>query len=229
MKHPKGDIKQRHAAADPIERVNQKGDEIFIKEHLCPSEPTWNQWVNPKSQDSFSLSLVRAGSLSDEDLKACFDLVEETSRADYEPSSFGWKPSKKIAEMKSPDLRYILVKDSEGRVKAFTSLMPTYEEGEPVVYCYEIHLKPELQGTGLGKLLLGLHESVAANTPPIKKVMLTCFLSNMHAHEFYKKRGFEKDKISPEPRKLRYGKEFIPDYLIMSKVIVQEQSLGTSS
>lgn len=78
--------------------------------------------------------------------------------------------------------------------------------------------------TGLGKLLLEFHERVAANTPPIKKVMLTCFLSNTRALEFYKRRGFEKDEISPRPRKLRYGKEFVPDYLIMSKVVVKESS-----
>lgn len=52
--------------------------------------------------------------------------------------------------MKSPGLRYVLVQDNKsengGSIRAFTSLMPTYEEGQPVVYCYEIHLKPELQG-----------------------------------------------------------------------------------
>lgn len=48
--------------------------------------------------------------------------------------------------MKSDGLRYILVKDGDGDLRAFTSLMPCFEEGEPVVYCYEIHLKPELRG-----------------------------------------------------------------------------------
>ena len=50
--------------------------------------------------------------------------------------------------MRSPELRYILVRDSETprAIRGFTSLMPTYEEGEPVIYCYEIHLEPELQG-----------------------------------------------------------------------------------
>lgn len=81
-----------------------------------------------------------------EDLAACFDLIEQTSRPDYEPSSIGWKPGKKKAEMKSAELRYVLVKDANGVILGFTSLMPTFEEGEPVVYCYEIHLKPELQG-----------------------------------------------------------------------------------
>ncbi|OTB17237.1 hypothetical protein K445DRAFT_9958 [Daldinia sp. EC12] len=219
----KQSVKRRRAVTNPIERANRKDDENFTKEHLCPSSSAWAEWINPKTQDKFSLSLTSSGKLSNEDLDACFRLVEETSRTDYESSSIGWQPSKKITEMKSPELRYILVKDIAGSVRGYTSLMPTYEEGEPVVYCYEIHLKPELQGTGLGRTLMGFLESVAINTPPIEKVMLTCFLSNQKAFAFYKKLGFEKDEISPEPRKLRFGKEFIPDYVIMSKIVKKQQ------
>lgn len=63
-----------------------------------------------------------------------------------------------MKEMRSPDLRYILVKeaaaaaaadvdgDDGGKICGFTSLMPTFEEGEAVVYCYEIHLLEELRG-----------------------------------------------------------------------------------
>ena len=47
--------------------------------------------------------------------------------------------------MKLLDLKYLLVKDGE-HVKAFASLMPTYEDGLRVIYCYEIHLATELQG-----------------------------------------------------------------------------------
>ncbi|KAI1444112.1 acyl-CoA N-acyltransferase [Annulohypoxylon stygium] len=219
MKTPKQSAKRRRAATNPIERANLKDDETFIKEHLCPSTPAWTEWINPKTDEKYSLSLVQSGNLVVEDLEACFGLVEETSRPDYEASTIGWKPGKKLAEMKSPELRYILVKDNAGSLRGFTSLMPTYEEGEPVVYCYEIHLKPELHGTGLARTLIGYLENVAAKTPPIEKVMLTCYLSNQRALAFYKKAGFEKDEISPEPRKLRFGKMFIPDYVIMSKVV----------
>jgi RimJ/RimL family protein N-acetyltransferase len=66
---------------------------------------------------------------------------------------------------------------------------------------------------------MGFHENVALHTPTIDKVMLTCFLNNKRGLDFYKKLGFVKDDISPEPRKLRFGKEFIPDYVIMSKKI----------
>lgn len=80
------------------------------------------------------------------DLLACFALVEETSRPDYETSSGGWKPAAKKREMRAPELRYILVKDPSGSIKGFTSLMPTYEQGQPVIYCYEIHLQEDLRG-----------------------------------------------------------------------------------
>lgn len=84
--------------------------------------------------------------MSMSDLDACFHLIEETSRPDYEMSTRKWRPKDKRQEMQSEDLRYIVVKDGAGAVRGFTSLMPTHEEGQSVVYCYEIHLKPDLRG-----------------------------------------------------------------------------------
>jgi N-alpha-acetyltransferase 40 len=84
--------------------------------------------------------------MPEQDLRACFDLIDETSGQDYRNSAQGWHPSRKMKEMRLKDLRYIVVKDAAGEVRGFTSLMPAFEEGQPVVYCYEIHLKSELQG-----------------------------------------------------------------------------------
>lgn len=191
--------------------------------------------------------MLRSENLSDGELQACFDLIAETSEADYRNSSVKWRPDKKLKEMKSAELRYILVRDGDGAIRGFTSLMPTYEEGQPVVYCYEIHLKPEMRGlvspgylpqscafawpcgllltagnprtsTGLGELLMGFHSTVAKNLPPITKVMLTCFLANERGLDFYRKLGFETDEISPRTRRLRTG-EIQPDYVILSKRI----------
>jgi hypothetical protein len=80
------------------------------------------------------------------ELQACYALVEETSKPDYEASSGGWRPRAKLKEMRLPELRYILVQDAAGVTQGFVSLMPTHEQGIPVVYCYEIHLKEELRG-----------------------------------------------------------------------------------
>ncbi|KAI2638359.1 acyl-CoA N-acyltransferase [Xylaria nigripes] len=223
-----GTRQNRAAAVDLIKKANQKSDDQFIKEHLCPSA-SWFSWTHPSTHATYTLSLINSKSLSSVDFEACFDLIEETSRADYESSAAGWKPDRKRTEMRSPDLRYILVKDTEGVIHGFTSLMPTFEEGEPVVYCYEIHLKPMLQRTGLGRLLLSFVESVAVHTPPIKKVMLTCFLSNHKACSFYRALGFTEDPISPVAKKLRFGREFVPDYAIMSKGVDRKSILDGAS
>ncbi|KAK4241180.1 acyl-CoA N-acyltransferase [Achaetomium macrosporum] len=215
--------KRRRAPTNPLELASRKTDEEFIAEYLQPSSeksPWVTSWTHPRTGTEYIISLVRADRLSEQDLAACFRLIEETSRKDYENSAWKWRPEKKLKEMKSPDLRYVLVKEKDtGLIRAFTSLMPTYEEGQPVIYCYEIHLQPELRGTGLGALLMAIHSTVGANLPPVTKVMLTCFLSNQRALAFYRKLGFEKDEISPGPRKLRHGKTFIPDYVIMSQAV----------
>ncbi|KAK0713907.1 acyl-CoA N-acyltransferase [Lasiosphaeria miniovina] len=216
--------KRRRAPTNPLELANRKTDEQFIADHLGPpgvtKSPWVLEWLHPRTGAKYSIGLAQPSNLSDNDLTACFHLIEETSRQDYENSAGNWHPENKLAEMRSPELRYVLVKDCDtATVCGFTSLMPTFEAGQPVIYCYEIHLKPEVQGTGLGSLLMSFHTTVAASLPPVTKVMLTCFLSNQRGLDFYKKLGFEVDDISPGPRNLRSGKVFNPDYVIMSKAV----------
>ncbi|OLN92813.1 putative N-acetyltransferase [Colletotrichum chlorophyti] len=221
-------LKRRRAPTNPIEAANRKSDQDFIRDHLQPS-PEWTSWTHPTTGASYTLALKSPAALSEHELRACFDLVELTSGADYAASTGGWRPVHKMREMKSTELRYILVKEAantaqsgstgEGRICGFTSLMPTFEEGEAVVYCYEIHLMDELRGTGMGRRLMDHLVKVAESIPIIEKVMLTCFVANESARIFYEKLGFTKDAISPVERKLRFGKVFKPDYLIMSKRI----------
>ena len=66
--------------------------------------------------------------------------------------------------MKSAELKYVLVEaendetqeqddekkgeeNDRGKLRGFVSMMPTFENGEAVVYCYEIHIKSYLQGS----------------------------------------------------------------------------------
>ena len=166
---------RQKAPTHPIEAANRKDDEEFIRNYLksrygsierrsnfgepnsararghthstnTRNSPAWsNEWTHPKTSAKYSVQLSRSDALSREDFRACFNLIEETSSDDYKAGG-GWHPRHKTREMKSEDLRYILVKNESEEVRAFTSLMPCFEEGEPVVYCYEIHLKPDLQG-----------------------------------------------------------------------------------
>lgn len=132
---------------------------------MCSDKPTltfshstpWpTKWLHPMTKHSYTLRLVSSEDLSQAQMDACFNLIESTSGDDYRHSAAGWHPEAKRKEMRSPGLRYVLVTrdsgkeddddEAGGEVEGFTSLMPTFENGEPVVYCYEIHLSAGLQG-----------------------------------------------------------------------------------
>lgn len=124
--------------------------------------------------------------------------------------------------MRLPDMRYLLIKSvgegaqRAGAVEGFLSFMLTYEDGYEVVYCYEIHLGPQLRGSGVGKRLMGLMEEVG-RAAGVVKAMLTVFVENEAALRFYEKLGYEVDESSPAPRKLRNGVVKNPTYHILSK------------
>lgn len=48
--------------------------------------------------------------VSESELEACFNLIESTSRTDYENSSSGWRPAAKRAEMREEYMRYLLIR-----------------------------------------------------------------------------------------------------------------------
>lgn len=136
--------KRKTAPEEPFNEAYLKSDSQFISDYL---KAKWfSEWEHPETGDKYSVEMVKAPEISPDDLQACFDLIRETSQQDYESSRDGWHPDKKKTEMKSPELRYVLMKDKSAAIRGFTSLMPTFEEGQPVIYCYEIHLKPELHG-----------------------------------------------------------------------------------
>ncbi|TVY12564.1 N-alpha-acetyltransferase 40 [Lachnellula arida] len=207
---------------DPIKVANEKSLDDFIKEYL-PSDQTWTTWTNPATSTPHSITLQTAATLPTPDFLACFNLISCTSSADYKKSPDGWKPRSKQKEMKLLDMKYIVVKsddgegEGEGEVQAFASVMPTYEDGYPVLYIYEIHLCSALQGTGLAHTLMTLILAIAHKIPSTQKVMLTCFTCNERAVRFYEKTGFARDEFSPLPKVLRNGSRKEVDYVILSK------------
>ncbi len=158
-------------------------------------------------------------------LEACLDLIERTSADDYERSELGWSRSKKRKEMVLPDLKYFLLLKSipPGQVEGnamlgFVSFMVTYEDGDEVVYIYEIHFLQELQGKGHGRRLMSFVEAIGREVG-VEKAMLTVFKSNNRAVKWYEKLGYAEDEFSPEPRKLRNGTVKEPTYVILSKTL----------
>ena len=66
--------------------------------------------------------------------------------------------------------------------------------------------------------------AVAAKIPDTAKIMLTCFNSNTKAVKFYERLGYSKDDFSPAPKMLRNGTKIEPDYVILSKVLLDLSS-----
>ncbi|GAD94037.1 GNAT family acetyltransferase Nat4, putative [Paecilomyces variotii No. 5] len=189
--------------------------------------------------ETYTLEIHSAASIPSADFQACFNLIELTSSNDYGNSSIGWSPSKKRKEMKLPDMRYMVLKKQEESKSertsnaestkgngtsqeakdialGFLSFMVTYEDGKEVIYCYEIHLAPAMQGKGVGKRMMDLYEEIGRRVG-LEKAMLTVFKANAVASRFYERLGYEVDEYSPQPRKLRNGTIKEPDYVILSK------------
>ena len=118
--------------------------------------------------------------------------------------------------MKLPDLRYVVLLENQHAVAGFISFMITYEDGHEVLYVYEIHFQPRLQGKGLGKLLMNYVEAIGQKVG-VDKVMLTVFRANQRAVDWYSRLGYVEDEFSPGPRRLRNGTVKEPSYFILSK------------
>jgi len=199
-----------------VESSNSLSLAEFKSRYLPDNFPSL-QYIHPKSNTSYTISLHNPKTISSNDFEACFDLITKTSSSDYATSSVGWRPRQKRKEMILPDMRYLLVKqaDSSGP-EGFLSFMITYEDGKEVLYVYEVHLAESLRGGGLGRQLMTLVEDVA-NKVGLEKIMLTVFMANEGARRFYAGLRYTVDDYSPKPRRLRGGVVKEADYVILSK------------
>jgi ribosomal protein S18 acetylase RimI-like enzyme len=213
--------------------------------HLQLRAPPTASRTDGHGQDipQYQVQIHTADTILEPDFESCFALIEQTSVADYSTSSTGWSPSKKRKEMRLPDMRYMVLRstsdyytpangtaekqeqeDKEGPkqrtppVAGFLSFMTTYEDGKEVLYCYEVHVNPSLQGSGLGGQLMHLFEEIGRRIG-LEKGMLTVFRANAGALRFYEQLGYSIDEYSPGPRKLRNGTVKEPDYSILSKAL----------
>ena len=167
-------------------------------------------------------------------LDMCLTLIESTSATDYANSEIRWSVSKKRREMRLPDIRYVILVDKHGNananlkecdISAFLSFMITYEDGQEVAYCYEVHVAECWRGRGLGRNLMRVFEGVGRGVG-VRKCMLTAFRSNDQALRFYEKLGYVEDDFSPGTRVLRNGTVKQPSYVIMSKRIRSLDTVG---
>ncbi|KAL1901720.1 hypothetical protein Cpir12675_000227 [Ceratocystis pirilliformis] len=116
--------KHKREPAALIGAVNEKRNTKFFDDHIKQS-PHWvDRWVHPKTHESYAMRFASASELSDEDLLECRNLVEATSRQDYADSEMGWDADAKLAEMKLPELRYVMLLGPNAVLPHPTTLTP---------------------------------------------------------------------------------------------------------
>jgi ribosomal protein S18 acetylase RimI-like enzyme len=181
----------------------------------------------------YDLIHFTSSSLSEDLLESCFNLIEQTSSSAYKASSKGWCPADKKTEMRDIDMHYLLLLQKSATevatqpasaqdLQGFLSYMLTVDDSVPVIYVYEVHLKPTAQGHGFGKALMTCVEAIGRHESR-KKAMLTVFVTNVKAIKFYECLGYEKwdEEYIPRMKKKLRTRVVEPDrkptYIIMAK------------
>ncbi|KAF0718066.1 hypothetical protein AaE_010726 [Aphanomyces astaci] len=133
----------------------------------------------------------------------------------YEDSTWGFDLAKKRVELFEDAARYIIVERTPGQVDAFLHFRFVEDEGDAVVYVYEIQVGPGLQRQGLGKRLMQLLQLIGRKYR-MKLILLTVFKTNVAAMTFYTETmGFDIDDTSPSA----HG-DMSESYEILSKSLV---------
>ncbi|KAF2184966.1 acyl-CoA N-acyltransferase [Zopfia rhizophila CBS 207.26] len=231
------------SSSDLVKSLNTLPFSTFAERYLPPTDPLLAPQI-PSAE--ISITLHTSHDLSKENLRACFNLIETTSSADYKASSIGWNPREKQKEMLDKDMRYLLLRrDSSSEtstpnvstptssaspppsslntstILGFLSFMLTYDDppyaDRPVLYIYEVHLSEVLRGKGVGSHLVQVAETVARRIG-IEKCMLTVFNRNEGARRLYARLGYHRDGCSPPDREVR-GRRIESDYVILGKMV----------
>lgn len=212
---------------DPV-ALAHRASARSIARTIQESEPDFQVSV---ADSRWRIQIKRSEELTVELKKQCFEIFESNMKQIYLKSKDGYKPKEKKRELFHPHSRFLLAsragQDDESDAPIAGFLMWRFdfeecfsaEEGQvEVVYCYEIQLKPETRGKGLGKGLMEILERIGVSWQ-MKKLMLTVQIENAKAINFYRSLNFLPDEISPSQIVDQLGGEPKADYEILSKAL----------
>ncbi|KAE9977749.1 hypothetical protein BLS_001172 [Venturia inaequalis] len=223
---PPNPLKSRTRAALNLIYANSLSSTQFTQQYI----PTSSQRFTAKDGHStYTCTFKRTQDVTPEEKEACFQIIRETSRRDYEANAEqGWDDERKRGEMGEEGMKFLLVKKAEAnkqdenssQILGFTSFTLEMDPDNqiPQLYVYEIHLLPSARSLGLGRHLMSLNEVIARELE-LEKVILTVFTCNTKAEGLYRRLGYGVDEQSPKERVLRSGKVVRPKYLILSKAL----------
>ncbi|KAH8404691.1 hypothetical protein KR215_007107 [Drosophila sulfurigaster] len=159
--------------------------------------------------EEFKLYCRTKGDMDDKTLKWAFKLAEQNVGPFYKALKMGWKPKIKQSELNKNWARYLVALNQQKQPVAYTMFRFDMDDGDCVLYCYEIQISPDYRRKGLGKFMMQTLEACARHWS-LEKVMLTVLNNNDNSQKFFKSIGYITDGTSPDVMKLE-------EYQILSK------------
>ncbi|CAB3248918.1 unnamed protein product [Arctia plantaginis] len=152
-------------------------------------------------------------------LQWAIDLTERNMKQLYATCAWGWNKERKVEEMTDESAWYLIAKEKNGTLLAFSHFRFDMDFGDPVLYCYEVQVEAGGRRQGLGQRVLSVLEKLAHATH-MRYVRLTALTHNPSASAFFKACGYSLDETSP-------SKEEAAHYEILSKLTgaPQEETL----
>ena len=165
--------------------------------------------------------------LAKPDLAACFDILEDNMKEQYEVNPWGWDAKEKRAELANDEARFVLVRDAENCIHAFAHFRFELDDDDAperaVLYVRELQVAEAHRGSGIGRRVMGLLQLVGAKLE-LDCVLLTVFESNKGARAFYEEKlkyGLDRDDPS------LFGREEC--YRLLSKSLPKPKPLGEAN
>ncbi|KAL8590071.1 hypothetical protein ACOMHN_034302 [Nucella lapillus] len=215
-------IKRKEESAKQAVALQKVADANAVEDPIAPF-PAFRKF--DRNGIIATLETKRVDDLDKDTVNWICNLTSQNMKTLYEQSDWGWSEREKREELTDSKAWYLLARTLEGVPVAFSHFRFDLEEGDEVLYCYEIQLEKQVRRKGLGKFMMQILE-LMAHRYDMLKVMLTTFKHNPDAHNFFKsKLKYEEDEISPEAS--MYEEDYT--YIILSKTIPKKSAPASDS
>lgn len=203
------------------EEIDEQDGELMaqLAHHVCLLIPT--AFSVPSSAPNLTLHWLPVNKLATTDdvrVESFVDMIDATMGELYtKHRGRHWK-MEKLVEAREPGLVYIWLQD-QSAIVGYLSVKVVLNEGQNVLYLYEIHIDPAAHGRGWGSHLISCYHRLAlriAKPTPLDSTCLTVFADNDRALKWYRDLGYKLAENSPTDRKLR-GSIKRPSYYILAR------------
>lgn len=189
-----------------VKKANEQVDPLAVL-------PSFKKYQ--KNDLNLSLETKKIDQLDLKTKEWVIDLMERNMKEIYAQSEHGWDEEGKLNELMDNAAWYLIAKDADTDVPvAYSHFRYDIEDGDDVLFCYEIQLEESVRRKGLGKFMMKVLELIMMKSN-LLKIILLVFKHNQVGCKFFKDAlKYEIDRTSPSDS---------DDYEILSRYNLMEK------